>query len=204
MNFFNRIKEHWAGTSVGRKIAVGVSVVGVIAVVAILITWAKKPRLELLYGGLSEDDMTKVLSIVQASGVKYKTAESGNGIRVHRDKVHELRMTMATQGLPSDSYTGLELFGNNSGKLGVSDFEQRINKSRAIQGELERAISSLDGVKRAKVLIVVPETRLIKTNPNEKPKASVWIDTNNQTLEDNAVNGIRHLGDVGHHIHHPQ
>ncbi len=193
MNILNNLKEYFAGVGTGRKIAVLGSIVGVIALVALLLVWSSKPKMELLYGGLSDEDMPKVLSIVQASGVKYKTAESGNGIQVPKEKVHELRMTLATQGLPGDSYTGLELFGNNPGKLGVSDFEQRINKSRAIQGELERAISSLDGVTRAKVLIVAPETRLIKTNPNEKPKASVWIDTGRQTLEDNAVNGIRHL-----------
>ena len=52
-------------------------------------------------------------------------------------------MTLATQGLPGDSYTGLELFGNNPGKLGVSDFEQRINKSRAIQGSLKERFPRL-------------------------------------------------------------
>ena len=193
MNFFKNIKEYWAGAGTGQKAGIAGAAVAFVGVVAVLLIWSNKPRMELLYGGLSEDDMAKILSVVQASGVDYKTAESGNGIQVQKDQVHELRMTLATQGLPSDSYTGLELFGNNPGKLGVSDFEQRINKSRAIQGELERAISSLDGVTRAKVLIVAPETRLIKTNPNERPKASVWIDTGRQTLADNAVNGIRHL-----------
>jgi flagellar M-ring protein FliF len=193
MNILNRIKEYWVGLGASRKITIGVASAGAIAMVVALLTWANKPRMELLYGGLSDEDMAKVLSVVQASGVKYTASESGNGISVSRDKVYKLRMTLATQGIPSDSYVGLELFGNNPGKLGVSDFEQRINKSRAIQGELERAISSLDGVKRAKVLIVEPETRLIKTNPNEKPKASVIIDTGSQTIEDNAVNGIRHL-----------
>ena len=186
-------QDFWKSLSTGQKLAAGGAVVGLIAVVSAVMFWAGKPKMELLYGGLSDEDMAKVVSVVEASGTKFKTTETGNGVRVLKEDVHRLRMTLAEQGLPSDSTVGMELFGNNPGKLGVSDFEQRLNKTRAIQGELSRTIMSLEGVKNARVLIVEPDTRLIKTDPNEKAKASVFIDTGHITLEDKAVNGIRYL-----------
>ena len=92
MNILNSLKEFFAGAGTGRKIATGGSIFGVIALVSLLLVWSSKPKMELLYGGLSDEDMPKVLSVVQASGVKYKTAESGNGIQVPKEKVHELRI----------------------------------------------------------------------------------------------------------------
>ncbi|MEL0119232.1 MAG: hypothetical protein VXB01_09855, partial [Opitutae bacterium] len=74
MNILNNLKDYFAGVGTGRKIAVFGSIFGIIALVALLLVWSSKPKMELLYGGLSDEDMSKVLSVVQASGVKYNTA----------------------------------------------------------------------------------------------------------------------------------
>jgi len=187
------IQDFWRSLSTGQRVAAGGAVVGLIAVAAAVMFWASKPKMELLYGGLSDDDMAKVVSVVEASGTKFKTTETGNGVRVLEEDVHRLRMTLAEQGLPSDKTIGLELFGSEPGKIGTSDFVTKLQKTRAIQGELSRTIMSLEGVENARVLIVEPDTRLIKIDPNEKAKASVFVDTGHITLADKAVNGIRYL-----------
>ena len=189
----SNLQDFWKNLSTGQRIATIGSFVGLIAIVAVIMMWAGRPKMELLYGGLSDDDMAKIVSVVEASGTEFKVSETGNGIQVSKEDVHRLRMTLAEQGLPSDSTVGLELFGSNPGKLGVSDFEQRVNKTRAIQGELARSIMTIEKVKNARVMIVEPDTRLIKTDPNEKAKASVIVDTGNQVLDDKAVDGIRNL-----------
>jgi flagellar M-ring protein FliF len=187
------VQDFWKNLSNGQRIATIGSILGLIAIVAAIMVWAGRPQMALLYGGLSDEDYSKALGVVEASGTTFKTTENGNGIQVAKEDVHRLRMTLANQGIPSDKTVGLELFGDNPGKLGVSDFEQRVNKTRAIQGELARTIMSIEKVKNARVMIVEPDTRLIKTDPNEKPKASVFIDTGNNILDDNAVDGIRNL-----------
>ena len=187
------IQEFWNNLTSGQRAAAGAAVVGVLAVAAAIMYWASRPKMEILYAGLSDDDMAKALSYVEASGKKFKTSETGNGISVLKEDVHKLRMGLAQQGIPADKTIGLELFGNEPGKLGVSDFEQKLQKTRAIQGELARTIMEIEGVKNARVAIAQPANRLIKTNPNDKPTVSVFVDTGHNTLGEKAVNGIRYL-----------
>lgn len=187
------IQDFWSNLTTGQKAAAGAAVAGVVSVAAAIMYWAGQPKMELLYGGLSDDDMTKIVSVVEASGTKFKTSETGNGVQVLKKDVHKLRMELAKQGLPSDKTVGLELFGSDPGKLGASDFEQKLQKMRAIQGELARTIMEIEGVKNARLQIAQPETRLIKTNPNDKPTVSVFVDTGHLTLDEQAISGIRYL-----------
>jgi flagellar M-ring protein FliF len=99
-------------------------------------------------------------------------------------------MELAGKGLPGGDGVGFEIF--DKGQFGLSDFVQRTNYNRAIQGELARTIAQLDGVASARVMIVQPENRLLITDQGVKPTASVFVEVRNR-LEPEAVNSIRHL-----------
>ena len=107
------------------------------------------------------------------------------------DQVYRLRMELASKGIPSGDGVGFEIF--DKGQFGLSDFVQRTNYLRALQGELARTISQLQGVRSARVMIVQPENRLLLTDQNIKPTASVFVELASSRLEVDAVNSIRHL-----------
>jgi flagellar M-ring protein FliF len=100
-------------------------------------------------------------------------------------------MELAAKGLPSGDGVGFEIF--DKGQFGLSDFVQRTNYLRALQGELSRTISELHGVRSARVMIVQPENRLLLTDQGVKPTASVFIELASNRLEPESVNAIRNL-----------
>jgi flagellar M-ring protein FliF len=100
-------------------------------------------------------------------------------------------MDLAGKGLPSGDGVGFEIF--DKGQFGLSDFVQRTNYLRAIQGELARTITQLQGVRAARVMIVQPENRLLLTEQGVKPTASVFVDLGGGRLGSDQVNAIRHL-----------
>ena len=100
-------------------------------------------------------------------------------------------MDLAAKGLPSGDGVGFEIF--DKGQFGLSDFVQRTNYLRAIQGELARTISQLQGVRAARVMIVQPENRLLLTDQGVKSTASVFVDLGGGRLDPDQVNAIRHL-----------
>ncbi len=100
-------------------------------------------------------------------------------------------MELAAKGLPSGDGVGFEIF--DKGQFGLSDFVQRTNYLRALQGELSRTISELHGVRSARVMIVQPENRLLLTDQGIKPTASVFVELAGTRLEPEAVNAIRNL-----------
>jgi flagellar M-ring protein FliF len=103
-----------------------------------------------------------------------------------------MRMELAMKGLPKTGDVGFEIF--DEGNFGISDFVQRTNHTRAIQGELARTISMMDAIRSAKVFVVKPENNLLLSeDPNDRPSASVYVDTGGATLDRNNVNAIQFL-----------
>ena len=103
-----------------------------------------------------------------------------------------MRMELAMKGLPKTGDVGFEIF--DEGNFGISDFVQRTNHTRAIQGELARTISMMDAIRSAKVFVVKPENNLLLSeDPNDRPSASVYVDTGGNTLDRNNVTAIQFL-----------
>jgi flagellar M-ring protein FliF len=144
--------------------------------------------MQLLYGRLSPKDVSSVMASIQELGVKSEMGGSGTAIYVPSDQVHKVRMSLASKGIPSGEGVGFEIF--DRGNFGVSDFIQRTNYNRAIQGELGRTISQLQGVRTARVLVVIPENKLLFTDVRTKPTASVFIEG---SLTTEQVNSVRFL-----------
>jgi flagellar M-ring protein FliF len=186
--FLQQLTQLWKQLGLNQRVTIAVATLGVVAGLVALVVWSHRPDLQLLYGKLSEKDAAEVAAAVQAAGVKYELRGSGSAIYVPADQVHSLRLALAAKGVPAGEGVGFEIF--DRANFGISDFVQRTNYARALQGELSRTISQLQGVSSARVLIVVPENRLLFSDVKAKPTASVFIEGSITTP---SVNSIRFL-----------
>jgi len=189
-SFAQSLLSLWRQLGLNQRVSLIASALAVAIVVVGLVVWSRQPDYQLLYGRLSEKDAAAIISSLQAQGIRHRVGQGGGSVYVPADQVHRLRMDLAGKGLPGGDGVGFEIF--DKGQFGLSDFVQRTNYNRAIQGELARTISQLDGVASARVMIVQPENRLLLTEQGVKPTASVFVEVRNR-LETEAVNSIRHL-----------
>ena len=199
--YLQQLRKLWGQLGLNQRVSLGVAVLAVVGGMAALFLWARQPSMQLLYGRLAEKDVSEVVAAVQAANIRYELGTGGTSIYVPAAEVHKLRMQLAAKGIPSGEGVGFEVFDRPN--FGISDFVQRTNYVRALQGELSRTISQLSGVRSARVLIVMPENRLLFTDVKAKPTASIFIEGSVSTegvnsirsLVANAVEGLR-LDDV--------
>jgi len=187
----SQIKRIWGEIGPSQRISLVLAGLGIVVVVVGLLTWAGRPKLQLLYGGLDAKEMSEVVQAVESLGVNYEIRNGGNTIYVDSAEVHATRMSLASDGIPTGGGVGYEIF--DGGSFGISNFVQRTNYIRAIQGELMRTINQLDGVNSSKVMIVKPENELLLNGAAKKPTASVFVDTSSRQLNLEAVDSIRSL-----------
>lgn len=186
--FLAQFVQLWRQLGLNQRVSIVVALVGVIGGMSALVFWSHRPHMQLLYGRLGEKDVAEVLSAVQAAGVAYEMGAGGTSIYVPTEAVHKLRIQLASKGVPAGEGVGFEVF--DRANFGISDFVQRTNFVRALQGELSRTISQLQGVRSARVIIVQPENRLLFSDIKAKPTASVFIEG---SVSMESVNAIRFL-----------
>ena len=158
--------------TLGQKVGIGISAIASIIGLVMLITWANKPTLGVLFSNLDPQDASKIIDKLKQGSIQYEIGENGKAILVPQDKVYELRLQMAGQGLPQTSVVGYEIFDKPS--FGMTDFTQKVNFKRALEGELEKTILQLDEVDGASVHIVIPEKALFASE-QKKTTASVFL-----------------------------
>ena len=192
-NWRERLQELWNRYQSKRKyIIIGALAVLVLAFAGISFWYGSKPEYVPLYTNLETKDAGDVVNSLKESGVPYELVEDKKGatILVPVTQVHDLRLELASAGLPRGN-KGFELFDDS--KLGVTEFQNKINYLQALQGELTRTIEHLDSVEKARVHIVLPEDSLYKKN--EKPAtASILLMLKPETkLTTPEVKGIVNL-----------
>ena len=180
----------WNGTSFGQRLTFIVVILGFIAALLGVTFWVRTPDYGLLYSDLGQKEAAEVVSYLRDNEIKYKVKDNGSTVLVPSNKIYEARMALAKESLPGGE-VGFELF--DKVKFGMSDLAQKVNYRRAIQGELSKTISQLDGVEWAKVQIVIPEPSLF-VGEEKSATASVVL----KMRKRNAVNpsilaGISHL-----------
>ncbi len=150
-----------------------------------------KPKYQVLYTGLDQSDAAAISSYLQKAKIEFKISENGEVISVLNTSVPKLRLELASKGMPRGNGVGFEIFDKTN--LTVTDFSQKLNYVRALEGELSRTITSLDTVKAAKVHLALAKKSIFKEQ-QEKSTASVIITpAPNQELTMEQVKGIRHL-----------
>lgn len=190
-NFTDSLFELWKQLGLNQRVSLFVAALAVIGGLVGVVLWSQRPDYQLLYARLGEKDAAAVISHLQSQNIPHQVTAGGTAVQVPTNMVHRIRMDLAGKGIPSGDGVGFEIF--DKGQFGLSDFVQRTNYLRAVQGELARTIMQVQGVRTARVMIVQPENRLLLTEQGVKSTASVFIDVGGGRLDADQVNAIRHL-----------
>jgi flagellar M-ring protein FliF len=167
----------------------GLSLLAVIALGALLATWAGRPDYQVLYTGLKAEDGGRIVDKLRSKKVPFQLRDGGATVLVPAQSVYEMRLDLATAGLPQAGGVGYEVFDKNN--FGMTDFVQKLNYQRALEGELTRTIQGLEEVGQARVHIVIPEAHLY-TEEKTSPTASVVLKLNGR-LSPGQIQGITRL-----------
>lgn len=189
--FLQSLLELWKQLGLNQRVSLAIAALVVVAGLVAVVLWSQRPDYQLLYARLSEKDAASIIGQLQTQNIPHVVTAGGTAVQVPADQVYKLRMDLAAKGLPSGDGVGFEIF--DKGQFGLSDFVQRTNYLRAVQGELARTIMQLQGVRAARVMIVQPENRLLLTDASVKSTASVFVDVGGKRLDSDQVNAIRHL-----------
>lgn len=190
-NFTQSLLDLWKQLGLNQRVSLIVAALAVVGGLVGVMLWSQRPDFQLLYARMGEKDAAAVISHLQTQNIPHQITAGGTAVQVPANMVHKIRMDLAGKGLPSGDGVGFEIF--DKGQFGLSDFVQRTNYLRAVQGELARTIMQVHGVRSARVMIVQPENRLLLTEQGVKSTASVFVDVGGGRLEIDQVNAIRHL-----------
>lgn len=175
----------------GRNILLGAGVAAVVAIMAAVWMWSQQPDYRVLFSNFSDRDGGSIVAALQQMNVPYKFAEGGGAILVPANQVHDVRLRLASQGLPKGGSVGFELMENQ--KLGVSQFLEQVNFQRALEGELARSIQAVGSVQSARVHLALPKASVF-VREQQKPTASVLLNLHpGRTLDQQQTSAIVHL-----------
>lgn len=174
-----------------RKIALAAVTALTLGLFALIIVQARTADYQLLYGNLADTDAAAVVDWLKGHNVPYQLTNNGQTVLIPAKNVHETRLSLAALGLPQGGGVGFEIFDKQS--FALTDFVQKVNYSRALQGELSRTIASLGPVETARVHLALPEKRLFK-DQQKAATASVIIKlAPGKRLSEAQIQGIVHL-----------
>jgi len=181
----------WQALDTRRKIAVVAVSVVVLAGLLSLALFTGREDFVPLYSGLTTADAYQVTERLKSEGIPYKLADEGQTILVPSTIKHEIRLQLASEGIPQGGSSGFELFDSQG--FGVTEFTQRVNYKRALEGELARTFAAFEQVEYAKVMLAIPEPTLY--SDEEKPvTASISLKLKpGKSLSQDQIRGIVHL-----------
>src|SRR5688572_855589 len=150
-------KDLWNRLTPKRRMLI---VAGVVATALAIFAFTRPAKVDyvVLYSGLSSSDAGEVVAALQAQKIPYKLEGNGTAISVPEGKEHELRLSLAQQGVPKGGGVGFEIFDKE--RFGQTSFGEQLNYRRALQGELQRTIGALDSVAEARVHLAFGERSL--------------------------------------------
>ncbi len=189
--YVDQLKQLYSDLSLRQKlIAAGVTV-AVLAGFALLFILINRPSYRTLYTELDQKDAADIVQFLKQEKIPYRLKNGGTTIQVPDDKVYDVRLALASQGIPHGTSVGFEIFDKSN--LGTTDFVQKVNYQRALQGELEKTISRFPEVKGVRVHIAKPKESLFAVD-KEKPTASVVLEMKpGRELSKTQIKGIVHL-----------
>ena len=173
------------------RISLGVGIAALIAVLAAITLWSSQGDYKVLYANLSDKDGGTIIAQLSQMNVPYRYTEGGGAILVPAAQVHDLRLKLASQGLPKGSVVGYELM--DGARFGQTQFQERLTFQRGLEGELTRSITSMPSVQNARVHLALPNQNGF-FREQQKPSASVMLTLYpGRTLDRAQVAGIVHL-----------
>ncbi|MGL4430208.1 MAG: flagellar basal-body MS-ring/collar protein FliF [Silvania sp.] len=173
------------------KVPLIVAGAAAIAILVAMVLWAKQPDYRTLFSNLSDQDGGAIVTQLTQMNVPYRFADNGGALEVPADKVHELRLRLAQQGLPKGGAVGFELLDQE--KFGISQFSEQVNYQRALEGELARTIETLGPLKSARVHLAMPKPSLF-VREQKAPSASVTVNLQpGRALDEGQISAVVHL-----------
>ena len=190
-NLGDRLRYALSRLTNQQKILLMVAIAAIIAIAVAASTWLKQADYRILFSNIGERDGGAIIAALDQMNVPYKFNDSGGAILIPGSKVHEVRLRLASQGLPKSGGVGFELLENQ--KFGISQFAEQINYQRGLEGELARTIQSIGAVQAARVHLAIPKPTVF-VREELKPSASVLLNLYpGRSLEPSQIAGIQNL-----------
>jgi flagellar M-ring protein FliF len=168
----DQLKQLIARLTIRQRIVIGAAAILVVTGLVLLSRWNKERDFKPLFTNLATEDAGQVINRLREGGTEYRLAENGTTVLVPSAKVAELRLQLASAGLPKAGRIGFELFDKTN--FGATDFTEQINYHRALEGELERSVMSLAEVEQARVHVTFPKES-IYLESRQPAKASILV-----------------------------
>ena len=173
------------------KLPLIVGAAALVAAAAAFMLWSRAPDYKVLYTNVSDRDGGAIIASLAQMNVPYRFAEGGSAILIAADKVPEVRLKLAAQGLPKGGGVGFEVMDNQ--KFGTSQFAEQVNYQRGLEGELARSIESIGTVESARVHLALPKPSLF-VREQKKPSASVVLSLHRgRGIDEGQVSAIVHM-----------
>lgn len=186
----DRLREAVNRLGTQQKIAFAVAIAAIFAILVGTLLWSQKPDYKVLFSNLGEKDGGNIIAVLEQQNIPHRLSDTG-AIMVPGERVHEVRLKLASQGLPRGGMVGFELMENQ--KFGISQFAEQVNYQRGLEGELARTIMSIGAVQSARVHLAIPKPSVF-VREEQKPTASVMLNLYpGRTLDATQLAGITHL-----------
>ena len=165
-----KVSELSGRFTMGQKVAMGGVTLAVVIVMVLVMKSASKTEMAPLYSNLKPADAAAVTEKLTAEGATYELADGGATVMVTKDKVYDLRLSMAAEGLPQSGPEGYDLLDKQG--ITASEFSQQVGFQRAMEGELTKTIDTMDPIASSQVHLAIPKADVFA---NDKGKASASV-----------------------------
>lgn len=178
-------------SQLGNKLFLLAGMAAVAAVMVVFWLWSQQPDYRVLFSNYADKDGGAIVAALEKMNVPYKFSDSGVAILVPAALVHQARLKLAAEGLPKGGNIGFELLEKQ--KFGVSQFIEQVNFQRALEGELERSIQSIDAIEVARIHLAIPKSSVF-VRDQQKPTASVLLNLRpGRSMDARQVSAVVHL-----------
>lgn len=190
-NPMDRLREAFGRLNNQQKMLLLVGVAAIIALIIGTVLWSRQPDYKILFSNLADKDGGAIIASLEQLNIPHKFSEGSGTIMVPADRVHEVRLRLASQGLPRGSSVGFELLDNI--KIGTSQRIEEVTYQRGLEGELARTIQSISAVQSARIHLAIPKPSVF-VREEQKPTASVFLALYpGRNLDPAQIAGIAHL-----------
>jgi flagellar M-ring protein FliF len=190
LTIVSTMRDRLMAMPAGKRTWLIASAVFLAAMCTVMIWFAGRPDWRVLFSGLDGKDVQQVSQELAAAGIPYETTADGAGVQVPAEMLDKARMEVAAKGMPQTGRLGFELF-DKPNWVG-SEFDERVNYQRALEGELEHTIGTLGMVKSARVHLVLPQASLFASE-EKVAKASVVLKLKRASVDPEQADAIRSL-----------
>lgn len=187
----DELKQLWTRLSARQRVSIFLVVATFLAAIYGLVHWQKERNFVPLFENLAEDESGAIVAKLKEAGIEVRLEDKGRQILVPSEKVAEQRVALAAQGLPQTGRIGFEIFDQTN--FGATDFTEQVNYQRAIEGELERSLLTIQEIERARVHITFAKNSVFLEN-QQPAKGSVMLKLKEgRRLDARQVSAVAHL-----------